>query len=172
MNAYSRASCSKSTLEISISNSRQWCENHNLRITIPIMLFDYLDYYWLKVPDVMQYSYMSVCIHISLLHTHTYVYVCICICIYTYVYVHVCLYIYKTKPRADINHTQVWIINPSLLTITVRVETSEFLEPQFPHLQQGLTPILKLTQMHRIVQYLAWHTAGTRWILYVILRNA
>lgn len=39
------------------------------------------------------------------------------------------VYIYKTKPRADINHTQVWIINPSLLTITVRVETSEFFEP-------------------------------------------
>lgn len=45
-----------------------------------------------------------------------------------YIYVHVCVYTYKTKPRADINHTQVWIINPSL-TITVRVETPEFFEP-------------------------------------------
>lgn len=49
--------------------------------------------------------------------------------VYTHMYMYMYVYIYKTKPRADINHTQVWIINPSLLTITVRVETSEFFEP-------------------------------------------
>lgn len=121
------------------------------------MLFDHLDFYWLKVPRCyIVFICLSVCIYISLLHTCMYMYACTYVYTYMcmYIYVHVCVYIYKTKPRADINHTQVWIINPGLFTITVNgniwilwalVSSST----TWPNTH------LEVNTMHRIVQYLA-----------------